>query len=124
MKNKIKSVSEIGIRAKAILTEVIEVYLSQGNPVSSKLISEKLNSPLSPSSIRSVMARLEEQGYLHSPHTSSGRVPTDRGLKLFVDGLLELGDLTSDERKNIEASSARLKAEKVVFSLFQLIVCS
>tara|TARA_E500000178_G_scaffold274389_1_gene272993 strand:- start:344 stop:1249 length:906 start_codon:yes stop_codon:yes gene_type:complete len=49
------------------------------------------------------MARLEEQGYLHSPHTSSGRVPTDRGLKLFVDGLLELGDLTSDERKNIEA---------------------
>ena len=65
MKNKIKSVSEIGIRAKEILTEVIEVYLSQGNPVSSKLISEKLNSPLSPSSIRSVMARLEAVSYTH-----------------------------------------------------------
>ena len=103
MKNKSKDVSEIGNRAKTILSEVIEVYLRQGTPVSSKLISEKLNSPLSPSSIRSVMARLEEQGYLHSPHTSSGRIPTDRGLKLFVDGLLELGDLTIEERKNIEA---------------------
>ena len=72
MKNKIKPISEISIRAKAILTEVIEVYLSQGNPVSSKLISEKLNSPLSPSSIRSVMATLEEQGYLHSPRLQLG----------------------------------------------------
>ena len=103
MKNKNKDVSEIGNRAKTILSEVIEVYLKQGTPVSSKLISEKLNSPLSPSSIRSVMARLEDQGYLHSPHTSSGRIPTDRGLKLFVDGLLELGDLTIEERQNIEA---------------------
>ena len=49
------------------------------------------------------MARLEEQGYLYSPHTSAGRVPTDLGLKLFVDGLLELGDLTKEERNNIEA---------------------
>ena len=103
MKREIKNDGEIGIRAKSILAEVVEVYLNEGNPVSSKLISEKLNSPLSPSSIRLVMARLEEQGYLHSPHTSSGRVPTDRGLKLFVDGLLELGDLTKEERKNIEA---------------------
>ena len=103
MKNKNKDVSEIGNRAKTILSEIIEVYLKQGTPVSSKLISEKLNSPLSPSSIRSVMARLEDQGYLHSPHTSSGRIPTDRGLKLFVDGLLELGDLTIEERQNIEA---------------------
>ena len=103
MKNNNKDVSEIGNRAKTILSELIEVYLRQGTPVSSKLISEKLNSPLSPSSIRSVMARLEDQGYLHSLHTSSGRIPTDRGLKLFVDGLLELGDLTIEERQNIEA---------------------
>ena len=83
MKNKNRDVSEIGNRAKTILSEVIEVYLRQGTPVSSKSISEKLNSPLSPSSIRLVMARLEDQGYLHSPHTSSGRIPTDKGLKLF-----------------------------------------
>ena len=56
MKSKIKDISEIGIRAKAILAEVVEVYLNQGSPVSSKLISEKLDSPLSPSSIRMVKA--------------------------------------------------------------------
>ena len=90
----------------AMCKAVVESNLNQGHPISSKLISEKLNSLLSPSSIRSVMAKLEEQGYLYSPHTSSGRMPTDRGLKLFVDGLLELGDLTKEERKNIEARCA------------------
>jgi len=101
--NENKDKGEIGIRAKSILAEVVDVYLNEGNPVSSKLISEKLDSPLSPSTIRLVMSRLEEQGYLYSPHTSAGRVPTDRGLKLFVDGLLQLGDLTKEERNNIEA---------------------
>ena len=104
-KNK-KDIYDIGNRAKKILSEVIEAYLNNGQPVSSKIISEKLNILLSPSSIRLVMAKLEEQGYLYSPHTSSGRIPTDRGLKLFVDGLLELGDLTKEERKNIEARCA------------------
>lgn len=103
MKKETRNISNIGVRAKTILAKVVETYLSQGHPVSSKLISEKLNTLLSPSSIRVVMSKLEEQGYLYSPHTSSGRMPTDRGLKLFVDGLLELGDLTLQERKNIEA---------------------
>ncbi len=106
MSEELKKDSGIGKRARSILAKVVESYLNQGHPISSKLISEKLNSLLSPSSIRSVMAKLEEQGYLYSPHTSSGRMPTDRGLKLFVDGLLELGDLTKEERKNIEARCA------------------
>ncbi len=106
MTDELKKDSGIGERARSILAKVVESYLNQGHPISSKLISEKLNSLLSPSSIRSVMAKLEEQGYLYSPHTSSGRMPTDRGLKLFVDGLLELGDLTKEERKNIEARCA------------------
>ena len=106
MTQEFKKDSGIGKRARSILSKVVEAYLNQGNPVSSKLISEKLNSLLSPSSIRLVMAKLEEKGYLYSPHTSSGRMPTDRGLKLFVDGLLELGDLTKEERKNIEARCA------------------
>ncbi len=105
-KKNINNSSEIGMRAKAILTEVIEAYLKNGQPVSSKIISEKLNSFLSPSSIRLVMANLEEKGFLYAPHTSAGRIPTDRGLKLFVDGLLELGDLTLEERNNIEARCA------------------
>ena len=101
-KNNIKTL-DIENRAKIILSEVVETYLNHGQPVSSKVISEKLNSFLSSSTIRLIMSRLEERGLLYSPHTSSGRVPTDRGLKLFVDGLLEIGDLTKDERKTIEA---------------------
>ena len=103
MKKNNYNSTDIESRAKTILSEVVESYLSNGYPVSSKIISQKLNSYLSSSTIRLVMSKLEEQGLLYSPHTSSGRVPTDRGLKLFVDGLLEIGDLTKDERKNIEA---------------------
>ena len=103
MFRKLKNETSIGIRAKAILAEVVESYLNHGKPVSSKIISEKLSPLLSSSSIRLVMAKLEEQGYLYSPHTSAGRMPTDRGLKLFVDGLLEIGDLTKEERTNIES---------------------
>lgn len=102
MKSKFKEETSIGIRAKAILAEVVESYLNNGQPVSSKIISETLSPLLSSASIRLVMAKLEEQGYLYSPHTSAGRMPTDRGLKLFVDGLLEIGDLTKEERSNIE----------------------
>ncbi|MDA9558579.1 heat-inducible transcriptional repressor HrcA [Alphaproteobacteria bacterium] len=106
MINKFKNETGIGIRAKVILAEVVEAYLNNGHPVSSKIISEKLNPLLSSSSIRLVMSKLEEQGYLYAPYTSAGRMPTDRGLKLFVDGLLEIGDLTKDERKNIESRCA------------------
>ncbi len=94
---------DIDNRAKVILSEIVESYLSDGNPVSSKEISQKIDLSLSPSTIRLVMSKLEESGLLYAPHTSAGRVPTDRGLKLFVDGLLEIGDLSFDERKEIES---------------------
>ncbi len=103
MKKNHNNSRDIENRAKKILSEVVEAYLNDGHPVSSKIISQKLNSYLSASTIRLVMSKLEKQGLLYSPHTSSGKVPTDRGLKLFVDGLLEIGDLTKEERKNIEA---------------------
>ena len=61
---------------------------------------------LSPATIRNVMADLEESGLLFAPHTSAGRMPTDAGLRLFVDGLLEVGSLTDDERKSIDAQCA------------------
>tara|TARA_B100001027_G_scaffold216328_1_gene192361 strand:+ start:1158 stop:2225 length:1068 start_codon:yes stop_codon:yes gene_type:complete len=95
--------SEIDSRAKIILSEIVESYLNNGNPVSSKEVSQNLNVYLSPSTIRLVMSKLEERGLLYSPHTSAGRMPTDKGLKLFVDGLLEIGDLSNDERKEIES---------------------
>ncbi len=97
-----KKHNNIGDRSKVIMTKAVESYLKYGHPVSSSHISKCLNNSLSPSSIRVAMANLENLGLLYSPHTSAGRVPTDKGLKFFVDGLLELGDLSEQERNEIE----------------------
>jgi heat-inducible transcriptional repressor len=71
--------------------------------VGSRTLSQRLPQALSPASIRNVMADLEAMGLLYAPHTSAGRAPTERGLRLFVDGMLEIGDLGTDERREIEA---------------------
>jgi heat-inducible transcriptional repressor len=71
--------------------------------VGSRTLSQRLPTQLSPASIRNVMADLEAMGLLYAPHTSAGRVPTEKGLRLFVDGLLEIGQLAPDERVAIEA---------------------
>jgi heat-inducible transcriptional repressor len=80
----------------------VEAYLSSGEPVGSRTLSQRLPITLSPASIRNVMADLEQMGLLYAPHTSAGRVPTERGLRLFVDGMLEVGDLPREERAAIE----------------------
>ncbi|HXV73568.1 MAG TPA: heat-inducible transcriptional repressor HrcA [Sphingomonadales bacterium] len=89
-------------RQAAIFRLIVETYLDTGEPVGSRTLA-KGGISLSPASIRSVMADLEEAGLLFAPHTSAGRLPTERGLRLFVDGLLEIGNLTAGERKKIEA---------------------
>ena len=81
----------------------MEAFLASGEPVGSRTLSQRLPLALSPASIRNVMADLETMGLLYAPHTSAGRVPTERGLRLFVDGLLEIGELAPDERVAIEA---------------------
>ncbi|MBV69007.1 MAG: heat-inducible transcription repressor HrcA [Pelagibacterales bacterium] len=103
MNSDLEKINDVGDRARIILSEIVESYLNKGTPVSSKIISANLNSFLSPSTVRLIMSNLEEKGFLYSPHTSSGRIPTDKGLKFFVDGILEIGDLTSDERDSIQA---------------------
>ncbi len=80
--------------------------METGEPVGSRSISRRLGMALSPATIRNVMSDLEEAGLLYAPHTSAGRLPTDRGLRLFVNGLLELGDLTQDERRTIDGKCA------------------
>jgi heat-inducible transcriptional repressor len=70
--------------------------------VGSRTLSQRLPQALSPASIRNTMSDLEKMGLLYAPHTSAGRVPTERGLRLFVDGMLQVGDLTSEERNAIE----------------------
>lgn len=95
-------------RSAMILREIVEAYVATGEPVGSRTLSRRLPMALSPATIRNVMADLEESGLIFAPHTSAGRLPTDRGLRMFVDGLLERGSLTPEEE---EAISARCQAE-------------
>ncbi len=88
-------------RSAAILREIVEQYVETGDPVGSRTLSRRLPMPLSPATIRNVMADLTEAGLLFSPHTSAGRLPTDKGLRLFVDGLLQFGELADEERAGI-----------------------
>ncbi|MGQ0740751.1 MAG: heat-inducible transcriptional repressor HrcA [Alphaproteobacteria bacterium] len=93
---------ELAERPREIFRHLVEAYLASGEPVGSRTLSQRLPLTLSPASIRNVMADLEKMGLLYAPHTSAGRVPTERGLRLFVDGLLEVGDLAAEEREAIE----------------------
>lgn len=77
-----------------VLKEIVDVYTLTGLPVGSKTIAERLPHKLSPATIRNVMAELEELGLLQSPHTSAGRIPTENGLRYYVNGLVEVGQLT------------------------------
>ncbi|APH55794.1 Heat-inducible transcription repressor hrcA [Granulibacter bethesdensis] len=91
-------------RSAAILREIVEQYVETGEPVGSRTLSRRLPVNLSPATIRNVMADLTDAGLLFAPHTSAGRLPTDRGLRLFVDGLLQFGALSEDEQNSIAAS--------------------
>ncbi|MBV9569807.1 MAG: heat-inducible transcriptional repressor HrcA [Alphaproteobacteria bacterium] len=94
---------DLGERSRDVLRHLVDAYLSSGEPVGSRTLSQRLPHTLSPASIRNVMSDLEMLGLLYSPHTSAGRVPTEKGLRLFVDGLLEVGELSPSERAAIEA---------------------
>ena len=90
-------------RPREVFRHLVEAFLASGEPVGSRTLSQRLPLTLSPASIRNVMADLESMGLLYAPHTSAGRAPTEKGLRLFVDGLLEIGELAPDERVAIEA---------------------
>jgi heat-inducible transcriptional repressor len=94
-------------RAAAVLREIVEQYVETGEPVGSRTLSRRLPITLSPATIRNVMADLTDAGLLFAPHTSAGRLPTDQGLRLFVDGLLQFGEVTDEDR---EAISGALQA--------------
>lgn len=94
--------ADLGERPREVFRHLVEAYLASGEPVGSRTLSQRLPLTLSPASIRNVMADLEKMGLLYAPHTSAGRVPTERGLRLFVDGMLQVGDLAAEERAAIE----------------------
>ncbi len=99
-------ITELNDRSREILRHVVDSYVESGEPIGSRTLSKRLNLDLSPATIRNVMADLEDSGLLYSPHTSAGRLPTDAGLRLFVDGILEVGNLTEDERQSIDIQCA------------------
>ena len=100
-------VTELSNRAREIFRLVVEGYLASGHPVGSKTLAEERALNLSPASIRSVLAELESLGLLAAPHTSAGRMPTETGLRLFVDGMMQVAEPTAQERAAIERRLAK-----------------
>ncbi len=95
--------SALNERSREIFRRIVDSYLQTGEPVGSRHLSRLLPMTLSPASIRNVMQDLEELGLVFAPHTSAGRLPTQMGLRFFVDALLEIGDIGESERRRIEA---------------------
>jgi heat-inducible transcriptional repressor len=98
---------DLGARAAAVLRFIVGAYLRGGAPVGSRTVSRGAGLDLSPASIRNVMADLEDAGLLRAPHVSAGRVPTEAGLRLYIDALMEAGELPAAERAALEAALAQ-----------------
>src|ERR1700737_1652675 len=96
-------INELNERSREIFRLIVDAYVATGEPIGSRTLSRRLGQNLSPATIPTVMADLEEAGLLMAPHTSAGRIPTDAGLRLFVHGLMEVGGLSEDERRNIDS---------------------
>ncbi len=101
------SVSQLSDRARGIFRDIVDSYLAHGAPVGSRTLARMGGLQLSPASIRNVMQDLEELGLLDSPHTSAGRVPSEQGLRLFVDGMMQAAQPAPEEVAAIEAEATR-----------------
>jgi heat-inducible transcriptional repressor len=95
---------EMNDRSREVFRRVVEGYLDSGEPVGSRTLTRTLSEKVSAATIRNVMQDLEYLGLLNSPHVSAGRVPTQLGLRMFVDGLLEVGDLNKTDRDKLDAT--------------------
>src|SRR5438034_1528696 len=100
------SLAQLNERSREIFRQIVESYLTTGEPLGSRNLSRLITTPLSPASVRNVMADLEQLGLIFAPHTSAGRLPTELGLRFFVDALMQIGDLTEEDRRSIEAQVA------------------
>ena len=106
--------AQLNERSRDIFRQIVESYLATGEPVGSRNISRLIAVPLSPASVRNVMADLEQAGLVYAPHTSAGRLPTELGLRFFVDALMQIGDLTEKDRQAIDAQVAAAGTSKTV----------
>ena len=96
-------IAELNERSREIFRQIVESYLATGEPVGSRNLARLIPMTLSPASVRNVMADLEAAGLIFAPHTSAGRLPTETGLRFFVDSMMQIGDVGQDERERIEA---------------------
>jgi heat-inducible transcriptional repressor len=102
----LSALARLDERSREIFRQIVESYLATGEPVGSRNLSRIIPMQLSPASVRNVMQDLEEAGLIYAPHTSAGRLPTETGLRFFVDALMQFGDLAESERNAIEAQVA------------------
>jgi heat-inducible transcriptional repressor len=106
------SLAALNERSREIFRQIVETYLATGEPVGSRNLSRILPITLSPASVRNVMSDLEQLGLIFAPHTSAGRLPTELGLRFFVDALMQVGDLSENDRRSIEAQVAGTGSSK------------
>lgn len=97
------NVTHLNTRGKEIFQAIVETYIETASPISSQVIARKLRFRISAATIRNVMAQLDELGLIFQPHTSAGRIPTDKGYRYYIDSLLEVEQLTLEERRLIES---------------------
>ncbi len=102
MNSKTDPFKDLSARSREVFRTLVESYIDNGEPVGSRTLSRSLSEGISAATIRNVMQDLEHLGLLNSPHVSAGRIPTQLGLRLFVDSLLEVGDLSKTEQRQIE----------------------
>ena len=107
MSDASRILSELNDRSREVFRRVVESYLETGEPVGSRTLTREFSEKVSAATIRNVMQDLEYMGLLDSPHVSAGRIPTQSGLRMFVDGLLEVENLDSEDRRMIEATTGK-----------------
>jgi len=108
------TLASLNERSREIFRSIVESYLTTGEPVGSRNLSRILPISLSPASVRNVMSDLEHLGLVFAPHTSAGRLPTELGLRFFVDALMQVGDVSEQDRRSIEAQVAGTGTGKTV----------
>ena len=107
MRDNSQLLSEMNDRTREVFRRVVQGYLDSGDPVGSRTLTRTMSEKVSAATVRNVMSDLEFMGLLGSPHTSAGRIPTQQGLRMFVDGLLEVNELETNDRQRIDETMGR-----------------
>ena len=113
MTEKPQMLDDMNERSREVFRRVVEGYLHNGDPVGSRTLTRDFSEKVSAATIRNVMQDLEYMGLLDSPHVSAGRIPTQAGLRMFVDGLMEVGIPDETDREKIDATMGRNETMQV-----------